>query len=148
MAEIRTTATPAADTTAAEPDGPGSNVPALALLGIEIVSRAPNRSRLKLPHRHEITQPHGIIQGGILATLADAAVAQALVATLPAGTGFTTIELKINYVRPAESGTVWADAELLHVGRRTCLGEVTLTDDDGKLIAKSTMTYMLFRPEE
>ena len=125
-----------------------NNIPMLRTLGIEVLALEPGKSQLRMPFRTEMTQPAGILHGGAIAALADSGVAQALVATVPLGTQFTTIELKINYLRPVSEGTLWAHSELLHVGRRTALGEVTLTNDAGKLVAKAMMTYMLMRPEE
>ena len=125
-----------------------NKIPMLQTLGIEVLALEPGQSQLRLPFREEITQPAGIMHGGAMAALADSGVAQALVATLPLGTQFTTIELKINYLRPCSAGTLWAHTQLLHVGRRTALGEVTMTNDDGKLVAKALMTYMLVRAEE
>ena len=125
-----------------------NNIPMLKTLGIEVLALEPGHAQLRMPFSEDLIQPAGIMHGGAIAALADSAVAQALVATVPLGTQFTTIELKINYLRPVPSGTIWAQADLLHVGRRTALGEVTMTNDEGKLVAKSSMTYMLVRPEE
>lgn len=123
-------------------------IPMLETLGIELVELESGRARLRMPFADHIIQPAGLIHGGALAALADSAVAQALSTVVPPGTQFTTVELKVNYLRPITEGTVWAEAQLLHVGRRTALGDVDMTNDAGKLVAKSTMTYMLNRPGE
>lgn len=124
-----------------------NGIPIFQTLGMEVLILEHGRSELKLPFAVGLTQPAGIMHGGAIATLADSAVAQAILATVPSGTEFTTIELKVNYLRPIASGILWAECTLLHCGRRTALGDVTLTNDDGQLVAKALATYMLTRPD-
>lgn len=124
-----------------------NRIPIYGTLGMEAVHMEPGRARLKLPFRHGLTQPMGVMHGGAIAALADSAVAVALMPLVPADTNFTTIELKVNYLRPISEGTLWAEADIIHSGRRTALGEVTLTNDAGKLVAKALATYMLIRPD-
>ena len=124
-----------------------NQIPIYGTLGMEVVTLEPGHSKLKLPFRHELTQPMGIMHGGAIAAIADSAVAVALIQMVPADTRFTTIELKINYLRPVSEGTLWAEGTILHAGRRTALGEVNLTNDAGKLVGKALATYMLIRPD-
>jgi uncharacterized protein (TIGR00369 family) len=101
-----------------------------------------------MPFRQEITQPMGIIHGGALATVADSAVAVALWGLVGMDKIFTTIEMKINYIAPVGSGEVIAEGNIVHCGRRTAVGEVTLTDQDGKLVGKCIATYMIISVDE
>ena len=89
----------------------------------------------------------GIAHGGMAATLLDSATGCAINTMMPAGKIFTTLEMKINYVRPLtrETGEVRCEANVIHVGGRTATAEGRIVDRDGKLYAHGTATCMLFR---
>jgi uncharacterized protein (TIGR00369 family) len=90
--------------------------------------------------------PIGVIHGGFAATLLDTATGCAVHSTLPAGTGYTTIELKVNYLRPlvAELGRITATGKVISSGRRTALATGEITDKDGKMIAYASSTCLIF----
>jgi len=90
--------------------------------------------------------PHGTVHGGYAATLLDSAMGCAVHSALEAATGYTTLEIKVNYVRPitAETGLVRAEGTLLHRGRRTATSEARLMDPAGKLLAHGSCTCLLF----
>lgn len=90
--------------------------------------------------------PIGMVHGGVAATLLDSAAACAIQSTLPAGTGYTTIELHINYVRPitAVTGLLRCIGQTIHVGRRVATAEARLIDENDKLYAHATTTCMIF----
>jgi uncharacterized protein (TIGR00369 family) len=89
----------------------------------------------------------GIAHGGLAATLLDSALGCAINTMMPAGRVFTTLEMKLNYVRPMrrETGEVRCEATVLHVGGRVATAEGRITDAAGKLYAHGTATCMLFR---
>ena len=89
----------------------------------------------------------GIAHGGLAATLLDSALGCAINTVMPAGRVFTTLEMKINYVRPMrrETGEVRCEAEVLHAGSRVATAEGRIVDASGKLYAHGTATCMLFR---
>jgi uncharacterized protein (TIGR00369 family) len=89
----------------------------------------------------------GIAHGGLAATLLDSALGCAINTVMPAGRVFTTLEMKINYVRPMrrETGEVRCEAEVLHAGSRVATAEGRIVDAAGKLYAHGTATCMLFR---
>ena len=91
--------------------------------------------------------PIGVVHGGLAATLLDSAMGCAVHSTLPAGAGYTTLEIKVNYVRAltAETGPVRCEAQVIHVGRRTATAEGRVLDADGKLYAHATTTCIVFR---
>ena len=91
--------------------------------------------------------PIGVVHGGLAATLLDSAMGCAVHSTLPAGAGYTTLEIKVNYVRAltAETGTVRCEARAVHIGGRTATAEGRVVDRDGKLYAHGTTTCILFR---
>ncbi len=89
----------------------------------------------------------GIAHGGLAATLLDSALGCAINTMMPAGRIFTTLEMKLNYVRPMrrETGEVRCEASILHVGGRVATAEGRIVDASGKLYAHGTATCMLFR---
>ena len=89
----------------------------------------------------------GIAHGGLAATLLDSATGCAINTMMPAGKIFTTLEMKINFVRPMtrETGEVRCEANVIHAGGRTATAEGRIVDRDGKLYAHGTATCMLFR---
>ncbi|HEX8494957.1 MAG TPA: PaaI family thioesterase [Pyrinomonadaceae bacterium] len=93
--------------------------------------------------------PIGVVHGGLAATLLDSAMGCAIHSTLPAGAGYTTLEVKVNFVRPmtAETGVVRCEAEVIHVGGRTATAEGRVLDEGGKLYAHGTTTCIIFRPQ-
>jgi uncharacterized protein (TIGR00369 family) len=90
----------------------------------------------------------GIAHGGLAATLLDSALGCAINTAMPAGRIFTTLEMKVNYVRPMrrETGEVLCEARVLHAGGRVATAEGRILDAAGKLYAHGTATCMLFRP--
>lgn len=91
--------------------------------------------------------PIGVVHGGLAATLLDSAMGCAVHSTLPAGASYTTLEIKVNYVRPmtAETGEVRCEARVIHVGGRTATAEGRVIDASGKLYAHATTTCIIFR---
>lgn len=89
----------------------------------------------------------GTVHGGYIATLLDTAMGCAVHSVIPAGAGWTTLELKINYVRPltVETGEVRCEGTIVHSGRTTALAEGRITDSRGKLLAHGTTTCLIFR---
>jgi acyl-CoA thioesterase len=117
-----------------------------ALLGLRLVDLEPGYARLELPFRRELTHSGGVVQGGLITTLADSSIAHAAIAALDSATHrTTTIELKINFIRPALGGTFTSHARLIHLGQRTAVGEAEIVDDAGKLIAKCMASLLVLR---
>ncbi len=89
----------------------------------------------------------GVLHGGALMTLADAAAATCAFLALPVdATGTTTIESKTNFLRAVRSGWVTASAELVHTGRTTIVVQTDLRDDEGQLVARTLQTQAVLRP--
>ena len=91
--------------------------------------------------------PIGMVHGGVACTLFDSAMGCAVHTMLPAGVGYTTLELKVNFLRPLslKTGRVWCEGKTIHVGRTTALAEAWLRDTGGKLYGHATTTCMIFR---
>jgi uncharacterized protein (TIGR00369 family) len=90
--------------------------------------------------------PLGTVHGGWFAALLDSAVGCAVHSTLPAGKGYTTLELKLNIVRPLTDAVplVRAEGKLVHGGRQVATAEGRLVGPDGKLYAHATTTCLIF----
>lgn len=91
--------------------------------------------------------PIGMVHGGLAATLCDSALGCAVHSTLPVGTGYTTVDLNLTYLRPLtrETGKVRAIAEVLHSGGRIATAQAKLVDAAGKLYATATTTCLILR---
>jgi uncharacterized protein (TIGR00369 family) len=93
--------------------------------------------------------PIGTIHAGFAATLLDSCVACAVHSLVPPGTGYTTMELKVNLVRPitGDTGPVRAEGNIVHMGRRMATAEGRLTDSQGRLLAHASTTCMVLPPD-
>jgi uncharacterized protein (TIGR00369 family) len=90
--------------------------------------------------------PLGTVHGGWFCTLLDSAVGCAVHTTLPAGKGYTTLELKVNMLRPLTDAVplVRAQGKVIHTGRQVATAEGRIVGPDGKLYAHATTTCMIF----
>jgi acyl-CoA thioesterase len=121
----------------------------LESLGLRLVDLEPGYARMELPFQPELTHSGGVMQGGLITTLADSSIAHAAVAALdPERFRTSTIELKINFIRPAVAGIFTSHARLIHLGRRTAVGEAEITDDRGRLVAKCLSSLMVIPQDE
>jgi uncharacterized protein (TIGR00369 family) len=90
--------------------------------------------------------PIGSVHGGYAATLLDSAMGLAIHTMLPPGTGYTTLEFKINFIKGMthDTGPVRSEGRTLSVGRRTATAEGRITDAKGRLLAHATTTCLVF----
>ncbi|HXV02058.1 MAG TPA: PaaI family thioesterase [Gaiellaceae bacterium] len=119
--------------------------PVADLIGIEVLERGEGETVFKLEAEERHSNPMGTIHGGILCDLADAAMGMAFFTTLEEGESFTTLELKINYLRPFWTGTLLAHGKVVSRGRTVGLTECRIVDDRDRLIAHATSTCMALR---
>jgi uncharacterized protein (TIGR00369 family) len=95
--------------------------------------------------------PIGSVHGGYAATLLDSAMGLAVHSALPAGSGYTTLEFKVSFIRgmTENTGPVRTEGRILNVGRRTATAEARITDSNGRLLAHATTTCLVFEiPKE
>jgi uncharacterized protein (TIGR00369 family) len=119
--------------------------PVADLIGIELVEAGGGECTMRLEAREQHSNPMGTIHGGILCDLADAAMGMAFFSTLDDGESFTTLELKINYLRPFWTGTLLAHGKVLSRGKTVGLTECRVVDAEERLIAHATSTCMALR---
>ena len=126
--------------------GRGFAPPIMPLLGIQMVSAEPNRVQMSLPPAEHLFSQFGAVHGGMTATLLDSVMGCAVQTTLPQGQAFTTLELKISFLRAmnAASGLLHATGDIQHAGRRIAAAEGRVTDAKGRLCATATTTCLVF----
>jgi uncharacterized protein (TIGR00369 family) len=114
------------------------------LVGIRLVRVHKDGVTIDCKLRPELMNAHGVLHGGVTATMADAAMGIAITTRLgrPAA---TTVEMKLNYMRPVTSGKITARARILRMGSTLCVGRVDLFDDARQQVAAALVTYMLLK---
>ena len=112
------------------------------LLGIEFVDVGRGWAKMHMPFAEKLTNSAGISNGGALFTLADSAGSMALVSMAAKGEVVTTVEMKINFLKPFDNGEAVAEARILHCGKTTALGDVEIKDRNCILIAKCSATFL------
>ena len=114
------------------------------LIGVEIDEIEPGGVRMHLRLRAELLAPNGYLHAGTVVALADSSCGYGCIASLPEGaTGFTTIELKTNFLATALEGTIRAESRLVHGGRTTQVWDATVSREDGKTLALFRCTQLL-----
>lgn len=120
--------------------------PIAQLLGFDLVEASEGRAVFALVPGEQHYNPIGVVHGGVAATLLDSAMGCAVHTRLAAGQGYTTLEMKVNLVRPItrDTGRLRAEATVLHLGRTTATAEGKFVDEKGRLYAHATTTCLVF----
>jgi uncharacterized protein (TIGR00369 family) len=120
--------------------------PAAMLLGYRIHTVECGYTVFELDPAEYHYNPFGTVHGGILSTLLDSAMTSAVITTLPRGTTCSTVEIKVNFIRPVtvETGVLRCEARPVHVGQRLATVEGHLKNREGKLVAHGISTCSIF----
>jgi 1,4-dihydroxy-2-naphthoyl-CoA hydrolase len=119
------------------------------LIGVEVDDVVHGEARMRLPVRPDHLAPNGFLHAGAVVGLADTACGYGCVASLPDGaTGFTTIELKANFLGTARDGELRCTATLSHGGRTTQVWDAVVEDANGKTVALFRCTQLVLYPKE
>jgi len=122
--------------------------PAVAgLVGFELVAVAPGSAVFEMEAGPQHANPMGTLHGGILCDLADAAMGVAYASTLGEGESFTTLELKINFLKPVWKARLRAEARLVKRGRTVAMVECDVVDEGGSLVARASSTCLTLSGE-
>ena len=116
------------------------------LLGIDVYEAGNGfvRARLELHEKHQA--PNGFLHAGAVVGLADTAAGYGCILSLPDDAkGFTTLELKTNFLRSAWNGTIECQARRLHNGRTTQVWDANVTDPEGRTMALLRATQLILR---
>jgi uncharacterized protein (TIGR00369 family) len=119
--------------------------PVADLIGLVLEEAGSGEATMSLDVQERHANPMGTVHGGILCDLADGAMGMAFASTLDEGESFTTLELKINYLRPFWTGKLTARGRVIHRGRTVGLITCNVEDDEGRLVAHATSTCMALR---
>jgi uncharacterized protein (TIGR00369 family) len=121
--------------------------PIARLMGFELDEVEEGRALFAVTPSEYHYNPIGVVHGGLAATLLDSAMGCAVHTTLPAGTAYTTLEVKVNFARAitGDTGRVVCEGTVIHRGRTIATAEGRVTaEDTGKLLAHGTTTCLLF----
>ncbi len=123
------------------------NIPALKLLGVEPVYFKNGEVALKLPFNENLCNSLGIVQGGFITAVADAAGGWALISSLPRGYIAPTIEFKINFLRPVNADII-ATGRVIHKTTRIGTAYIEVSFETGELTAVAIGSYRIVSPKE
>ena len=122
--------------------------PFYRLFGFELLQIEPGRSTCRVVFRPDLANPDGSVHGGVIATLIDAGITHALLMTdsykqvrETKGT-LSSVELRVKYLRPLRQGAMICESRITHPGRRIIHGESTVSDEQGKTIAKGDAIFV------
>jgi uncharacterized protein (TIGR00369 family) len=126
-------------------DGRLPAAPVSLLMSFALTEVEPGRAVFECEPSESHYNPIGTVHGGVISTLLDSALSCAVHTMLPAGSGYTTIELKVNFVRPivVGAGRLRSEGRVIHVGSRLATAEARLTDAAGKLHAHAVGTCLV-----
>lgn len=116
--------------------------PVAQLVGFRLTAISPDASIVELDVDERHANPTGLLHGGILCDIADAAMGLAYATTLKPDEAFTTLELKINFLRCVRHGRLRAIGRVVRAGRTISLVESDVVDAESRLIARATGTFM------
>jgi uncharacterized protein (TIGR00369 family) len=118
-----------------------------ALMDFSLTEVSPGRAVFTAEPAEFHYNPIGVVHGGLAATLLDSAMGCAVQSLLPPDVRYTTLEIKVNFVRAltAATGPVRSEGTVIHMGRRTATAEGRIVDRGGKLYAHATTTCIVLR---
>jgi uncharacterized protein (TIGR00369 family) len=125
-----------------------NDVPVARLIGFEAKDIRDGRATVMLSAGPQHANPMGTLHGGILCDIADAAMGMAFASTLAPEESFTTVELKINYLRPVWQARLKAEGIVVQRGRTMGYLECSITDDENRVVAKAASTCMVLRDQK
>ncbi len=120
----------------------GWTVPVAELVGFRLTEVERGRARVELQASQKHENPMGTLHGGIICDIADAAMGMSYASMLRSDESFTTVELKINFLRPFWSGRLVARGKVIKMGRTMGLIECRVTDEKRRLVAYATSTCL------
>jgi uncharacterized protein (TIGR00369 family) len=120
--------------------------PVAQLIGFTLTDVEHGRAVIELEASERHHNPMGTVHGGIITDIADAAMGIAYATTLSEGESFTTVELKMNFLKQVRKGRLRAEGRIVNGGRTLGLVECDVTDEEGRLVARASSTCLTLRP--
>ncbi len=127
--------------------GEAPPAPVSELIGFKLTEVEPGRAVVQLEATARHSNPMGTLHGGILCDIADAAMGIAYASTLDDDESFTTLELKINFLKPVWNSKLVATGRVVKRGKTVGMTECDVVDEKGSLVARSSSTCMTLRGE-
>tara|TARA_Y100000588_G_C14254356_1_gene924784 strand:+ start:1543 stop:1914 length:372 start_codon:yes stop_codon:yes gene_type:complete len=115
-------------------------------LGIDIIENHADGVSIECLVRKEFFNFRGVVHGGLTASVADSAMGIAVSRHYGPDTPVTTVEMKINYLRPVAAGKLVARSRIVRDGKRICVGQVDVRDGDDNLVAIALTTFAVLKP--
>lgn len=119
--------------------------PFLGFVGMRLESLGRGSARFRMTIRPEHLQGAGVMQGGLMAAMADEAIAHAIMTLLGPDEGITTVEMKSSFLAAARTGDLVAEAQVFKKGRSLVIGDCLVSDDSGRAVVRSSATFLLLR---
>lgn len=129
-------------------DGKRPPPPIAALIGFTLSAVSPGEAVIELKASRDHANPMGTLHGGVLCDIADAAMGMAYASTLAEDETFTTLELKINFLKPVWTAKLRAIGRIVKRGRTMGLLECDITDEQQSLVARASSTCLTLRGEQ
>jgi uncharacterized protein (TIGR00369 family) len=117
--------------------------PYFSLLSMEIRDLQWGTSLLEIQLAEKHLQPFGFVHGGAIASIMDAATFWAVFPQIEKGLGLTTVEIKVNFLAPAQKGKLVAKGRCIRLGKTLALGDAEIRNSEGGLVAHGTATMMV-----
>ncbi len=122
-----------------------NDCPYFQLQSMRLTGLTPGACQLEIDLARKHLQPFGLVHGGVLATLVDAAGFWAIYTLTDPGLGLTTVEMKLNFLAPAIKGVIRGFGKVVKMGRTLGLAEARVEDQEGRLLAHGTATLMAIK---
>lgn len=123
-----------------------SSPPFYAHVGLQLDEIGDGRATIRLPYEKHLGNSRGEMHGGAMATMADAAMSQAVRSTIPLGSAVATITMTLNYLAPAH-GELTAKGVVVRGGKSVVYAEVEITDGKGGAVCRASATFRVMLPK-
>lgn len=119
--------------------------PIMSTLDVQLETLEPGKVSFAFTPQEFHYNPLGVVHGGVTTTLLDSAMGCSIHSLLPKGTGYTTLELKVNFLRPItiKAGRLTATGKVINAGNKIALTEAQITDESGKVFGHAVSTCLL-----
>lgn len=117
--------------------------PFVKLMGMKLLSSGDGKSVMQCRIRPVLRNTAGTLHGGVMGALVDMSVATALRSVMPLSSGMTTVEYKVNFLKPVPEGVVTAHGTILRLGKTIAAGSVEIRNEEGEVVAFGSATYYI-----
>ena len=117
--------------------------PFIRLMGMKLLSADGGKSVMRCRIRPVLRNTAGTLHGGVIGALVDMSVATALRSVMPLSSGMTTVEYKVNFLKPVPEGVVTANGTVLRLGKTIAAGSSEIRNEEGEVVAFGSATYYI-----